>query len=243
MEVVEYGPTRSLHFGNEPKQSSMDLAAPSRLLLSYTRAMVAGLLFTPTPRRVLMLGLGGGSLVRFFRHHFPDTRVDVVELRPQVVELAASYFFMERNDPKLRIITEDAANFIVTADAHFADYDLVLIDAFGESGIASSICNRQFMDACRQRLSEEAVVAINLWSSDFLPAEMLLEDLEQGFQRGVLRLPVEGKDNIIGIALPTNRPRKRLRGLDKEAKQMQGQHQIEYPAFLKTLRRANHWLF
>ena len=63
LEIIEDGFTRSLHFGSEPKQSSMDLNDPYRLTLLYSRAMVTSLLFHATPRRALLIGLGGGSCI------------------------------------------------------------------------------------------------------------------------------------------------------------------------------------
>src|SRR5512138_3544669 len=71
IEVVEDTLYRSLHFGTEPKQSSMLLGDPLALVLSYTRSMTTALLFVPQVRRVLLIGLGGGSLAKFILHHIP----------------------------------------------------------------------------------------------------------------------------------------------------------------------------
>ena len=71
---------RSLHVGGEAIQSSMKLGDPFALALDYTRCMMAFLLFHPEPRQALMIGLGGGSLAKFFFKRFRRTRVRVVEL-------------------------------------------------------------------------------------------------------------------------------------------------------------------
>ena len=65
VEVSEQGGIRSLHLGSDTVQSSMKLDDPYELVLSYTRAMMAFLLFRPRPEHVLMIGLGGGSLPKF----------------------------------------------------------------------------------------------------------------------------------------------------------------------------------
>ena len=62
VEVSEQGGLRSLHLGSDTVQSTMRIADPIELVLSYTRAMMGFLLFHPQPRHVAMLGLGGGSL-------------------------------------------------------------------------------------------------------------------------------------------------------------------------------------
>ncbi len=50
----------------------MRLARPNDLELAYTRSMMAFLLFNAAPRRVLMVGLGGGSLAKFIYHRLPE---------------------------------------------------------------------------------------------------------------------------------------------------------------------------
>ena len=57
---------RTLHVGGEAIQSAMRLDDPFALALDYTRCMMAFLLFHPEPREALMIGLGGGSLAKFF---------------------------------------------------------------------------------------------------------------------------------------------------------------------------------
>ena len=70
---------RTLHVGGEAIQSAMRLNDPFALALDYTRCMMAFLLFHPEPREVLMIGLGGGSLAKFFYKKLRSTRVKVVE--------------------------------------------------------------------------------------------------------------------------------------------------------------------
>ncbi|MBE9533146.1 MAG: spermidine synthase, partial [Proteobacteria bacterium] len=88
IEVVDLGDTRSMHFGTFPRQSSMSLRTPYTLELTYTEAMMACLLLNPNPRKILVVGLGGGSLVKFLLHHFPDCEIDVIEYRQDVVDVA-----------------------------------------------------------------------------------------------------------------------------------------------------------
>lgn len=65
IEVVDIGDQRSLHFGTYPRQSSMSLQSPHLLELSYTRAMMAGLLFQPSPKTICVIGLGGDHWLSF----------------------------------------------------------------------------------------------------------------------------------------------------------------------------------
>ncbi len=56
--IVDSRRQRSLHFDLDCVQSVMHLENPNRLMLAYTRKMMAFLLFNRTPQRVLLLGWG-----------------------------------------------------------------------------------------------------------------------------------------------------------------------------------------
>lgn len=241
LEVVDDGFFRSLHFGSAPKQSSMDVHNPSRLALTYTRAMTAALLFTDEkPRTALIIGLGGGSLAKFLLSRFPECRVDAVELRQQVVELALKYFLLPE-DPRLQIFVEDAGSFIRRAVPDNGGYDLVLVDAFGDNGISDSVTGMSFFHALRALLRPEGALAINLWSGDSISMEQTIGNIGEAFDGSAFRLPVESKDNVIVISPNTPVDRRRRRGLKERAGVLERMLDTEYPAFLKTLRRHNRW--
>src|ERR1017187_10377332 len=94
IEVSELDGVRSLHLGNVTVQSAMRVTAPYDLELAYTRGMMAFLLFMPTPREILAIGLGGGSLPKFIRHRMSGVHTTVVEIEPQIVETARNHFYL-----------------------------------------------------------------------------------------------------------------------------------------------------
>jgi spermidine synthase len=69
--VLKSAEYMTLHFSVRGTQSQMDTRWPNALELEYTRMMMGFLLFKPAPARIAMLGLGGGSLAKFCRHHLP----------------------------------------------------------------------------------------------------------------------------------------------------------------------------
>jgi spermidine synthase len=235
IQVVQDAFERALHFSSEPKQSAMDLADPVRLVLSYTRAMLAPLLLAPTPRRVLLVGLGGGSLAKFLLHHYPDLQVDVVELREQVVAVARDWFGLPVL-PRLNITVDDAGSFVRAATG---SYDLILIDAFDRRGIAYSVCGVGFFGALRERLAPGGLLAINLWARDVVGLEDMVDDITTTFDTPVARLPVQGKDNIIALAGANPQPRRTARALTERARKLEEQLTVEFPTLLRTLRKHN----
>ena len=74
---------RSLHFTHGEVQSSMRVARPDELQVDYTRTMMGFLLLNPRPRRITMIGLGGGSLAKFCHRHLRWARMTVVENNPE----------------------------------------------------------------------------------------------------------------------------------------------------------------
>ena len=116
---------RSLHVGGEAIQSSMRLGDPFALALDYTRCMMAFLLFHPEPRRALMIGLGGGSLPKFFFKHLRKTRVRVVELDPRIVTTARTHFALPADGERLAVEIGDGAEALAPECC-----DVLVVDAY-----------------------------------------------------------------------------------------------------------------
>src|SRR4030081_1703097 len=74
------------------RQSVVKPGDPDHLELPYARVALAGLALCDEPRRILVVGLGGGSLPMFFRKHYPAAAIDVAEIDPGVVDVANQFF-------------------------------------------------------------------------------------------------------------------------------------------------------
>src|SRR5437870_2257256 len=79
-----------LYAGN--RQSCVLLRDPARLIFAYTKMMLASLYLAPRPTKVLILGLGGGTLPAALIRIFPDIEMDVVEVDAAVIRVARQYF-------------------------------------------------------------------------------------------------------------------------------------------------------
>ena len=89
--VHETALSKSMVFSDIDIQSRMSVARPNELQFEYTRLMMGAWLFQPQPRRVLMVGLGGGSLAKFCYQHFPQTHITVLEINPHVIALRQQF--------------------------------------------------------------------------------------------------------------------------------------------------------
>jgi len=123
---------RYLHFGSELVQGAMRIARPWSLELEYTRDLMLPLVLADrAPASVLQLGLGAASITRYLHHHFPATRLTVVEIDPRVIATARQCFRLPQESAHLRIVEGEAHAFVAGAKARF---DLIVMDAFDDKG-------------------------------------------------------------------------------------------------------------
>jgi spermidine synthase len=125
--VSERRGVRSLHIGSDTVQSSMRLARPNDLELAYTRSMMAFLLFVPLPKRVLMIGLGGGSLAKFVHHRLAEVRVQVIEVNPQVLAVARRSFNVPPDGPRFEVLVADGAEYVGRSEV---SADVLIVDGY-----------------------------------------------------------------------------------------------------------------
>lgn len=240
IEVVDEDGVRALHFGTASRQSAMSLADPDQLELSYTRAMLTTLLFQDSPRRILLVGLGGGSLAKYLLRQFPQSLIDVVEKRANVAKVAHGWFSLPE-DPRMCIHIADGMEFV---DKTAPDsYDLILVDAYHGHGMAAEIAQHAFYQRCALLLGSGGVLATNLWGNDAPVLARGLRMLEEHYARPVLQLRVQGKGNVIGLAF--NRPPSSaiMKGLRDKAAVLQKELGLEFRLFVKQLKHANSgWL-
>ncbi|MBL8952762.1 MAG: fused MFS/spermidine synthase [Myxococcaceae bacterium] len=143
-------------------QSRVNLEDPMDLRLVYTRATMLALAVKPKPRRVLVLGLGGGAMPRFFYRALPEAQIDVLELDPAVVKLAKQYFELPE-DPRINVRVGDGRKSIQDAKG---GWDLVVLDAYSADDIPRHLATAEFLGEVKAKLAPGAVVAGNVWSRD-----------------------------------------------------------------------------
>lgn len=158
------GNMRSLHFDRRTMQSAMWIEAPNELAFGYTRCMMGFLLSNTTPKHILMVGLGGGSLVKYCHQYLPQTRITVVEIDADVIALR-DQFLIPPDDDRLQIIHIDAVKYVHQA-VH--EVDVILLDGFDADGLVDGLITDDFYLACNNLLSQEGILVSNMWgdSSD-----------------------------------------------------------------------------
>ena len=206
IDVVEEeeGGLLSLQFGSTARQSTMFVDRPDELTLEYTRCLMSALVLAEAPPgRALMLGLGGGSLVKFLLRHLPGCRVEVVELRPRIVEVAQRFFALPRSHDRLRIHVTDGRRFLLEHTGE--PYDLVLLDLHTGQGMAPVVREEDFLPACRRATADGGVFSANLWYGFDTDLKGRVQELLHASFERVLGLPVPGRSNHVAHGLPGGR--------------------------------------
>ncbi len=183
--------------GERYPESMVDVARPLELLMEYSKFMFAGFLFVERPKRLLVVGLGGGTIPRVVRAHFPEIEIDCVELDPDVAAAAKEYFLFEES-PTLRVHVLDGRRHIRRLAKEGAKYDIVMLDAFRGGYIPYHLTTKEFLEQCRAILSEGGVVVSNLQPA-FADYDYYRRTLAAVFadQRGFA-----GRTNTIVVAAP-----------------------------------------
>lgn len=238
LEVVEDQLTRSLHFGDCTRQSAMYLDHPAVLVLEYTQNMMACLLFDPQPRRILLLGLGGGSLAKFLLQQFPECAIDAVEPARDVVEVARSHFELPAT-PSLNVHLTDAFSFMTDASRQLAGYDLMLIDVYDATGMVPSMTQADFLASVRTRLATGGVLAFNLSRPQRDLYRQALRNLRRCFPGQVYRLPVIEKGNEIAFALQPRVEPESIKALQSRAETLKQRLGLDFQDYLARMQRHN----
>ncbi|PCC75317.1 spermidine synthase [Nannocystis exedens] len=170
IRVQQSGTRRTLGFirkrGDEYVQTIVDLADPDVPAHPYIEAMAAPFMLVDDPRRLLVVGLGGGTLVRYLHARVPAAHIDAVEIDPEVVRLAAEWFGVVPG-PRLQIVTDDAVRFIA---GEGESYDVIWLDAFldpgapgtDNAGVPEELRGLGFLRRVEARLKPGGVAAFNI---------------------------------------------------------------------------------
>ncbi|HTP40060.1 MAG TPA: fused MFS/spermidine synthase [Steroidobacteraceae bacterium] len=168
--VYEEAGTRCLCFTRQcaiGRQSCVVLANPRQLVFEYTRMMLGALFLRPDPHRVLIIGLGGGTLPRTLAGLLPDATIDAVEIDPAVVRVAKDYFGFV-SGPHINVFEEDGRAYVRRVQRAGTHYDLVLLDAYDSEYIPEHLLTREFLQEVQALLAPGAVLAANTFSASRL---------------------------------------------------------------------------
>jgi spermidine synthase len=153
-------------------------------------------------RRVLVLGMGGGTTVGAYRRLYPGAHVTAVEIDPLVVKVAHEYLGLEPG-PDLEVRLEDARPFLRRGSELF---DVIEVDVFAGSAYAPFYClTAEFFEAARARLKPSGLLSMNVYApgGDSTLAEAVVATLARVFP-STFELQLEEERVLIAFREPTS---------------------------------------
>ncbi len=181
------------------RQSVVKPGDPDHLELPYTKVALVGLALCEEPRRLLVVGLGGGTLPSFLHKHYPEALIDTVEIDPEVLAVAKGYFAF-REDERSRVHIDDGRRFIERIGK--PTYDAIFLDAFGTASVPAHLTTLEFLQAVRGALKPSGVVVGNVWGRSANPLyDSMVRTYQEAFGE-VFVLEVANDVNKMVFALP-----------------------------------------
>jgi len=160
IRVEEDDEARYMYF-DRTLQSAMTLKDPTALRLVYSRYTSIAMTFRPDAKRMLLIGVGGGSIPKKFNKEFPNMVIDAIDLDPEVIRIAKDHFNLAENK-NLALHAQDGRLFMARTKHQ---YDIIMLDAYFTDSMPFHLATKQFFELARKKLAPNGVVVANLISA------------------------------------------------------------------------------
>lgn len=224
IRVYDDGKFRILSFADGDEQSRIKLSTPHILQHEYTQAMTLSLLFCQ-PKRIGILGLGGGTLLNALYHAIPGIQITAVELRQDVIDAAEMYFKLPKGK-RIQIELDDAQQYI--ANGFEKKVDILMTDLYTTQGMERGVLLESFIENCANNIKQDGWLALNCWR-DHKDDQALISKLKRHFRD--LRALDTGSGNWVVLA---GKSRNDLNGKELKAATQKLSTQLGFP--------LNKWL-
>ena len=220
--VFEQGRYIIMQFGKNTRfwtESAYDTTDEAALPVPYTRWMTAALAYPESLGSILEIGLGGGRTAAYLNLHMPEVPITSVELDPDVIELARTYFNVTPTDTLTLVARDGRIHLMRDRTTH----DLIMVDAYRGPFVPFHMLTREFYLTVKRRLAPGGAVAQNIEPTTML-FDAAIATLESVFDHVDL-YPAQG--NVVAIAY--DGPRHPQETLRARARALQAAHDFRYP--------------
>ncbi len=182
----------------EAIQSVININRPYQLVMENLRYLMGILLFIAKPRKILLLGVGGGSLVHFIRHYLPQAHLTGVEHNQELLDIAHTHLNLPQPSRKLEYIIADARDYLTRCET---SYDLILLDIFNDGQSPAWLLNKPTTRLLKSCLSDRGAVAYNLLLDSEKKFQHFYRQIRQIFIQQTLCMETEEYENLLVYGL------------------------------------------
>ncbi len=180
--ISEWDGVRCLHLDSPWVQGTMTIKKPFAIELDYVRRMMAWLLFVPgisvQKRQALQLGLGAAAITKCC-YKILGMKTAAIEINPRVISICREWFKLPPDNNRLEIVLADAAKEIKALRWQGA-VDALAVDLYDHEAAAPVMDSLEFYQGCRQLLTDEGMMSVNLFGRNHSYAASL-QKIEQAF--------------------------------------------------------------
>jgi spermidine synthase len=161
----------------------------------------------------------------------------VVEIDAAVIALRDS-FHIPPDDQRFCVIHDDGASYVSASQDRF---EIILVDAYDESGVAPSLANSWFFHHAFRCLTSDGVLIMNMHGT---PAAFSahLDQARSAFAGRALLVPVPSRDNALLCALAKEAPLPAAKQLFVRARYLQSKMPLNFRSYLQRLREEGRVL-
>lgn len=105
---------------------------------------------------ILILGNGSGTYAKECANHFPDAKIQGVEIDQKITDLAGRYFDMPDS---VKVATYDGRAYL-EADRH--TYDVIMVDAYQDISVPFQMSSVEFFSMVKEHLKLNGVMVVNM---------------------------------------------------------------------------------
>jgi spermidine synthase len=212
-------------------ESVTDLRDPDVLPLRYAQVITIATIYPEETKKILMLGLGGGSLSTYLGRFMPEVAIDTVEIDRRVIEVAKQYFGLLESE-RVRYLDGDGRVFL---NRNRALYDLILLDAYRGGFVPFHLLTKEFYALLKERLAPGGAIASNVHDGTKL-YHSTVKTLGEVFP--TLELYPTGSGEVIAIASMSPTPDKEE--LASRAAALQERYKFRHPLADQLRRRMDN---
>lgn len=117
------------------------------------------LLELPNIQNILVLGIGGGYVIKTLLHAYPDARITAVDIDQKIIDIATHYFALP-SSTRLTYICKNAESFVKQSGKNSL-FDLIIVDLYIGDDVPDFLQKPPFYNDLRQRLTAQGHVFIN----------------------------------------------------------------------------------
>lgn len=192
---------RWLSFASSAIQSKVCKVLPAQPVLNTSKVLtLAGVIYknhTNQACDILVLGLGGGDIVRSYYKLFTNasskTDITAIDQSQEIINIANKYFYLNKFKPAksffqnnkydnitLKLIHDDAISFINNlASSNIQKYSIIVVDFFTALDSAIILTNDDYIQNLLSRLNPNGIIAFNLLLSDISKVGSFITSLKK----------------------------------------------------------------